>query len=78
MKTADSKHNYLIQLTDVLLGALSYHAAGDIPTATARHELFEYIVRAIEKAPTTQKNLDKVTIVNWAPPEHVPCLGHRD
>ena len=82
MKMLNSQHDYRIQLVDVLLGALSYHAIGDIPTAStkrasARRELFEHIMRAIEKAPKTQKGLDKVTI-NWFHPEDALCPGHRD
>lgn len=69
MRARDSKAEDLIQLADVLLGVLSYHVAGGVPTSKARQELVDYCENALRQMPKNRKGLDKVIVTRWVPPE---------
>jgi len=69
MQACDSKAEDLIQLADVLLGALSYNVVGDIPVSKARRELVDYCVKGMQWMPKNQKGLDKVIVSCWVNPE---------
>ncbi len=70
----DSKKAELIQLTDVLLGSLSYSI---VPIRDVNHELksaakldlVEYCKEAIGRRPKDKYNRDKIAVRQWVPPE---------
>jgi hypothetical protein len=68
-RARDSAKTDLVQLADVLLGALSYGIRGDRPASPPRARLVDHCVGTLEEHPTTLRGLDRVSIEDWVPPE---------
>jgi len=69
MQARDSKAEDLIQLADLILGALSYKVVGGVPESEARRKLLDYCVEGIGRMPRNQKGLDKVIVARWIHPK---------
>ncbi len=69
----DSKRVDLIQLTDVLLGALSYTVMPSPElTSAAKLEFVEYCMTGIKQNPKDKYNRDKLTVKYWLHPVSFP------
>ena len=68
-RTRDSKHEDLVQLADVLLGALSWAALDRLPQSLPKRKLVEHCIAEMQKTPTTRSALAKVTFEKWVPPD---------
>lgn len=65
----DSKKEDLIQLTDILLAALSYSNANRVPESEARRSLLAYFEQRIQVVSTTQRGLPKISCRDWVQPK---------
>jgi hypothetical protein len=74
----DSRSTDLIQLADVLLGAMSYVVLGNIPSAGAKRRLIEHCRDALTDSRKTQRGLPKWASAAWKPPEQFdyPSIWH--
>jgi len=68
-RAQDSKNENLIQLADVLLGAISCNVTGLVPASTARGPLVEYCCNKCRATPTTERGLEKVSVHAWKHPD---------
>jgi hypothetical protein len=69
-KARDSAITDLVQLADVLLGALSFHVLGDRPDSLPRAQLLDHCATRLRARPTTQRGMPRLSIERWVPPEH--------
>ncbi|GIW91503.1 MAG: hypothetical protein KatS3mg109_1935 [Pirellulaceae bacterium] len=68
-RARDSRNEDLIQLADVLLGAIGCHILGSIPTSDARRCLVEHCAERMGGQLETRSGLDRVKSTIWVPPE---------
>jgi len=68
-RTRDSKSEDLIQLVDVLLGAISCDVTGNFPTGTARAALVEHCHNRWKGKPITQRGFEKILVKTWQRPD---------
>jgi hypothetical protein len=66
-RARDSKGEDLIQLADVLLGAIGCSVIDSTPKSVARSRLVEHCVGRMRSQSKTQRGLDKVMSRNWVP-----------
>ncbi len=69
MQTRDSKDEDMIQLADVILGAVSCRVVGCAPESEARRQLLEFFGERCDAAPFTRQKLEKVSCRNWVAPD---------
>lgn len=62
----DSHAEILIQLVDLLLGALSYAILETVPASAAKRALVEHLVARRARQPTSASGLPKVMIAGWS------------
>jgi hypothetical protein len=68
-RARDSRKEDLIQLADVLLGAISCNVIGSIPESGARRRLVEHCAKKMRSESRTQRGLDRVQSTPWVPPD---------
>jgi hypothetical protein len=75
----DSAVTDLVQLADVLLGALSFHVLNDRPDSLPKAELVDYCAARLEVSPNTQRGIRRLSIERWVPPQSfIYRTAHRD
>src|SRR6266540_5090572 len=71
-RTRDSAKTDLVQLADVLLGALSCNVVGDRPESPPRAQLMDHCARRLAANPLTPRGLRRVSPNRWVHPEDYP------
>ncbi len=69
-RAQDSKSNDLIQLVDVLLGAIGYIVCGKTPDSPARAALLQHCRERFDATPITIRGLDRLSVKEWQDPDH--------
>jgi hypothetical protein len=69
-RARDSAMTDLVQLADVLLGALSFYVLSDRPDSLPRAQLVDHCAARLAVNPTTQRGMPRLSIKHWVPPEH--------
>jgi hypothetical protein len=68
-RTRDSAKTDLVQLADVLLGALSWNALGARPESSPRAQLVDQCAGRLAMKPATLRGLRRVSLNRWMPPD---------
>lgn len=67
-RSLDSTRADLVQLADVLLGALTWNVVGTMPVSPAKSELVEHCSRRVRERPINQRGLPTLLTGTWVPP----------
>jgi hypothetical protein len=68
-RARNSHRTDLIQLADVLLGALSFRLLCTQPDSPARRQLACYCSERLDRVPRTRRGLERLTSKEWVPPD---------
>src|SRR5262249_1055112 len=68
-RSLDSGRTDLIQLTDVLLGAVTFLTSNGTPASLAKVELVEHCRTAFEMSNNTTRGMRRLSHHAWVPPE---------
>jgi hypothetical protein len=67
-RSRDSRRTDLIQLADVLLGALTFRILGSEPDSPAKRHLARYCSARLDREPRTRRGLERLMVRKWQPP----------
>jgi hypothetical protein len=74
-RAQDSKYQDLIQLADVLLGAIGCDVSNRVPESSSRAELVRYCREQFSAAPKTTRGLTRLCVHDWQPPISLSIRG---
>jgi hypothetical protein len=76
-RAEDSKQTELIQLADVLLGALSLSVMGERPHSSGRAGLVDHCAARLDAGPNTQGGHKRLSFERWVPPKQFDYKRHH-
>jgi hypothetical protein len=68
-RARDSRSEDLIQLADVLLGAIGYYVSGMTPKSPARAALVDHCRERLDPVPITKRGLTRLSRSDWQAPD---------